>query len=842
MRYKLIKIINSNWLWCSVLTAGIIASMLFHFYPMEFLEYKAFDLLAGLRKRNEPNPIAIVEIDEKSVREMGSRSWPRSYTAKVISKISEGKPRVMGIHLLYTGPEINPGLAEVQELRREIRRDPFLKKRKSRYKFDQMLAQTEESLNHDGALVASVNFALNVILPIHFTTGTSGTLANPRAQDDWISRRAIDAKIFGGQARTSSKQELILTQAGGASSAKAVSMVSTFEELARKAGALGHINVTVDRDGSVRKTPLLIRYGDRLYPSFALQAAAKYSNARLEDLQPGDSGLKLKNLDIPTDDQFNMLIDFRGRQGKFQRVSFTDVFHDKVSPEFFKDKIVLLGETASWLTPSYRTVSPSGLSDLEITANAVENIINRKHFSRPVWAFVLEILVAVYFGLFLLFVIPRVRPRDGALILSIFLITWICFTTVLLMVFGYWLKTFAPIILTTLGFAVAGFHRYASEKQHDTVELNKLMGLSFQAKGMLDMAFEKFTRCPVDNDSVRELLYNLGQDFERKRMFYKALAVYNHLLKAGRYRDVQRRVDTLETIGESANVVAPKSNGSIILEAGTIKPTLGRYEILKELGQGAMGTVYLGRDPKINREVAIKTLSFSNVDEDMLEEVKERFLREAEAAGRLSHPNIVTIFDVGEEHDMAYMAMELLKGDALSENCQKGRLLGVPRVLAIVSSVAEALHYAHGHDVVHRDIKPDNIMLLEDNQVKVADFGIARVMSTSQTQTGVILGTPNYMSPEQVEGLPVDGRSDLFSLGVVMYEMLSGQRPFSGDNMAHLMFNISNASYTPLASVAPKVPPCCTQIVAKLLSKDREKRYKSADTLIKSLQQCRENL
>ncbi len=275
---------------------------------------------------------------------------------------------------------------------------------------------------------------------------------------------------------------------------------------------------------------------------------------------------------------------------------------------------------------------------------------------------------------------------------------------------------------------------------------------------------------------------------------------------------------------------------------GTARPTLGRYEVLKELGQGATGTVYLGRDPKINREVAIKTLRYPEVEPDHLEEVKTRFFREAEAAGNLSHPNIVTIFDVGEDHDIAYIAMELLDGQDLTHYCRGENLLPVKRVLGVIFSVAEALSYAHSEGVVHRDIKPANIVLLDNDQVKVTDFGIARLMDISQTQTGVVLGTPGYMSPEQVAAKKVDGRSDLFSLGVVFYELLTGEKPFKGDTVQTVMAAIAKSPYTPVRKVAPRTPPCCVKIVDKLLVKSVTKRLNPAAEAVKQIQLCLDRL
>jgi serine/threonine-protein kinase len=265
------------------------------------------------------------------------------------------------------------------------------------------------------------------------------------------------------------------------------------------------------------------------------------------------------------------------------------------------------------------------------------------------------------------------------------------------------------------------------------------------------------------------------------------------------------------------------------------KPILGRYRIEKVLGQGAMGTVYLGVDPKINRQVAIKTLAYAQIEPSELLDVKTRFFREAEAAGRLNHPHIVTVYDVGEESDLAYMAMELLDGTDLSQYCTRQNRLAPKKILEIGAQIAGALEYAHLHDVVHRDIKPANIMLAKNGKIKVADFGVARVISSSRTETGIVLGTPSYMSPEQVAGKKVDGRSDLFSLGVVLYELLSGEKPFVADSLAALMYNISNAKYPDLVEVCPGLPRGVYQMVDKLLSKALSRRYKTADLLQRDL-------
>ena len=475
-----------------------------------------------------------------------------------------------------------------------------------------------------------------------------------------------------------------------------------------------------------------------------------------------------------------------------------------------------------------------------MTAHTLARILSKARLSRPSWALPIEVAALLYFSFFLLIFIPRLTMRLGGALLLIFLVTWCGIGVGLLLAYGYHLKLFGPSLLACLGFCMVQLALVSRQRQHEKMESNKTLGLSYQGQGMLDMAYEKYMQCPVQDQSVKNLLYNLGLDFERKRMFNKAAAIYEHIRTDGSFKDIRDRIARINAIDNPLAMTSSSPGEPTVIMNGTdTKPTFGRYEILRELGHGAMGTVYLGRDPKINRKVAIKTLDYAQVGGDELDEVKERFFREAEAAGKLSHPNIVSIYDVGEEHDMAYIAMELLSGEDLTQYCHPNRLLSVWQVLSHISDVTAALDYAHRQGVVHRDIKPGNIMLLEDGRIKVTDFGIARVIDASQTATGVILGTPSYMSPEQVAGKTVDGRSDLFSLGVVLYQLLAGTKPFKGDNINAILYAITNNTYTPLSEKVPDLPPCVERIIQKLLAKGVTKRFQSAAQLAKAVDSCK---
>jgi serine/threonine-protein kinase len=463
--------------------------------------------------------------------------------------------------------------------------------------------------------------------------------------------------------------------------------------------------------------------------------------------------------------------------------------------------------------------------------------------------------VVLAVALYLILLLPRLGAAVGALVTGGLLAALLGAHFALMTTQAMWLQLMLPAALLLVGHALLTTKRFLVTEQGkqksdaDSAESNRMLGLAFQGQGQLDIAFDKFRKVPMDN-SLMEVLYNLGLDFERKRQFNKAESVFRYMSEFNpKFRDLEQRLTQAREMSETvilggAGGRTGTSSTMALGKTGMSKPMLGRYEIEKELGKGAMGVVYMGKDPKIGRVVAIKTMALSQEFEgDELQEVKERFFREAETAGRLNHPNIVSIYDAGEEHDLAYIAMEFLKGKDLVPYTKPDNLLPLPKVLSIVARVADALDYAHKQHVVHRDIKPANIMYdPETDTPKVTDFGIARITDSSRTKTGMVLGTPSYMSPEQLAGKKIGGSSDLFSLGVSLYQLACGKLPFEGDSMAQLMYRISAEAPTDIRSVRADIPPCLTEIIDKALAKDNERRYASGAEMAEALRQCASKL
>jgi serine/threonine-protein kinase len=295
------------------------------------------------------------------------------------------------------------------------------------------------------------------------------------------------------------------------------------------------------------------------------------------------------------------------------------------------------------------------------------------------------------------------------------------------------------------------------------------------------------------------------------------------------FRDVAQRL-LAAARGGGPQLAKPEVRGAPL-------QTLGRYEILAIIGEGATGKVFLGRDPKINRLLAIKVIDLATEYETTeLVDATDRFRREAETAGRLTHPNIVTVFDIGEADGLAYIAMEYLKGRHLSDFTKPDGLLPTSLVLELMALTAEALHYAHSQNVVHRDIKPANIMYDSvSGTLKITDFGIARLIDVSRTRTGIVLGTPSFMAPEQLEGNNVNGHTDLFALGVSLYELLAGRLPFRGASMTKLMFVIANEPHPPVSAARPDLPKQLDALLDVALAKNAADRFQTGADMADAL-------
>ncbi len=837
-----IRKLFSPWAVQGLLLLLILSGTLLDVPFLRVADYPLYDRLCRQKQADLAGKVAVVAIDPLSIAALGDWPWPRTYLADMVERIRAAEAKATGLFLPLSHRQATPQIDAIRSLAEGLLETPGLLSAQGRTYVEDSLAASLQNLDGDKALARAVTKG-TVVLPVRL--GAFDADAKPENPPQTLSRGlfplAPDARQTAGELLKSLQNPLYAWYDPGCR----VSSLRLPTVTASASAGYGHTLLRPDPDGEMRRDMLLVSFDRYAVPSFALRMAAAYSGLSLGDLKVIRNrsdfyGIQLGWMKIPTDRALRLPIGPVFTAEGPPLYSASELLDGRVPAGAFKNKAVLVGLTGSDTT----RLEVPGIGeepDVVVAARILDRLLSGSYVVIPPWGWIAEAAALLYFGFFLLFVLPRVSLKVGALILGIFLTTWYALVAGVFLQFGVWLAAFPPALFTLLGFSLLAATRWvaAIKSRNENITTSKMQGLTFQGQGMLDLAFEKFMKCPVEDPSVKELLYNLGLDFERKRLFHKAAAVYEHLAKAGKFKDIRSRLDKMR---QTANPVvlggSNRHDATMVLENVGVKPTLGRYEVLRELGQGAMGTVYLGRDPRINREVAIKTLSYGAIEPERLAEVKERFFREAEAAGRLNHPNIVTIYDVGEDHDMAYMAMELLQGKDLSQYCRKGHLLTPAKILQIVAGVAAALEYAHEHDVVHRDIKPANIMYMENGQIKVTDFGIARVISSSQTQTGVVLGTPSYMSPEQVAGKKVDGRSDLFSLGCVFYELLCGEKPFQGESIAALMYNIANGSYVKLEEIQPGAPGCCVDIVDKLLAKALSRRYASASQVLKQVQQC----
>jgi eukaryotic-like serine/threonine-protein kinase len=786
------------------------------------LERRFYDFGSTSSARLPSDRIAIIAIDDQSIANIGRWPWPRDVHAQLIDQLAAAKAKTIVYTTFFFEPQTDRGLVFIRKIRDALGTSVETQGPQAE-QVHKVIAEAEKTLDTDAQLAASIAKAGNVLLPSVYVLGEPQGKAD-KPLPAFVAKSALDES--------------------GGFSVPAIRGQYPLDSIGSAAAGIGHLNQLNDVDGAVRDEPLLVNYYGKAIPSMALLAAARSLNLGPADIKinSGES-VQIGKLRVKTDDTARMLPQFyKGRDGKpaFAVDSFYDVLNGKIPASKYTDKIVLVGATAAGVGTTFATPGNAGLSPAEMMAHITSSILGEHFIVQPAWgtwaALAAFLLVATY----LIGLLPRLSAGMAAAVTALLFALLVGSEFALLAGASLWLKFVLPATLLVIGHLALTTKRFLVteagklKSDDESAETNRMMGLALQGQGQLDAAFDRFRRVPM-SDAVMENMYNLALDFERKRQFNKAQAVYEHMAAFNKdFKDLQSKLNRAKNLSETVILGGGGSHpgGTMLLDGGAVeKPMLGRYQVEKELGKGAMGVVYLGKDPKIGRVVAIKTMALSQEFEgEELTDARERFFREAETAGRLQHQNIVTIFDAGEEHDLAYIAMEFLKGKDLVDFCKSGQLLPLPKVVSIVGRVAEALAYAHRQNVVHRDIKPANIMYeFDSDTVKVTDFGIARITDSSKTKTGLVLGTPSFMSPEQIAGKKVDGRSDLYSLGVMLFQMLTGVLPFRGDSMAELMYKIANEEAPDIRIIRPDISERLANVVALSLSKRPETRYQSGD-------------
>jgi len=809
------------------------------------LERSLYDRMMTSVAAHPSREVAIVAIDDASLAQLGEWPWPRDVHAGLIDKLKAQGARVVAFTLPFD-------TARRTSEREKVRAALALLESSNLGNSDQarqlrkLLGESASGRDPDAHLARAMAAHGNVILPVQIRLNESSTVGGE-----------IPARFSPG-----ADPSMLRSAPGGEI------LVQPAPVFLAEAAGIGHTYIQADADGVVRTDLTATRVGAELVPSLAAVIAG-----RAVDTSPNEmtflSGnvLTLGTRRIPLDSTLHSYPRYLAPAGErtIQQYPYWQVLSGGLQKGELRDKVVLVGMMNTTTTDDLMTTPVAkGTPPVVSIASAVSSTLSSQNTSRPSYSVVVEWTIAALVLIYAAFVLPAAGVAIGAMTTALFTLLLAGTEIMLLRSSHVWLPLTLPCIALVAAYGlylVGELIRRANVRADRTSDPGtnlRALAQTFHKQGQLDLAFETYQRCALDAVTM-ELLYNLGMDFERRAQLSKASAVYAYIAtRDSNYRELKARrarvreepltrepVRETPPLSESQPVkrepprpmtrrpaLEIKDHEETVPDlpipnGGKSKRALGRYEIERELGKGAMGVVYLGRDPKINRVVAIKAIPLAEeFEEEDLVEARARFFREAEMAGRLNHPGIVTVYDAGEDNGLAYIAMEYLRGHHLSHNTDPQQLLPPKTVMLLVARVADALHYAHRQNVVHRDIKPANIMFNPDtDELKITDFGIARLTDTSRTKTGIVLGTPSFMSPEQLEGRTLDGRSDQFALGVSLYQLLCGQLPFRADSMPRLMQKIATEQHGSIRTIRPDLPPELETIIDRVLSKSADDRY-----------------
>ena len=500
---------------------------------------------------------------------------------------------------------------------------------------------------------------------------------------------------------------------------------------------------------------------------------------------------------------------------KLRRLNVHDLIDGQINSRSLVGYTVFLDSDIELVDAEARLPSGQLVTYSEITAALLANVEQDKSVISPAWVKAMEWLAPVLLAIVAVLFMPD-RDRHDIAVLAVAVVIGLLLLEAMVLFVLHTRLDLGRAIIIYIGVAILSLWLVVdvTKVSKDTFK----RGSDFLAAGRLEPAFAEFRQCPP-SETLATIMYKLSLAFEEQAKPERAEAVLEWMKR------------THSGVGTKPQV-SKNTNGA--------PQRLGRYVIERRIGRGAMGAVYLGKDPRINRAVAVKAIPIEKEFEDEeLKEARLRFYREAESAGRLTHPNIITVFDAGEDKGLAYIAMEYVPGVALKDFTDPKKLLAPKRALELCASTAEALDYAHNQSVIHRDIKPANLLYNpKEGTLKISDFGVARLTDNNRTKTGIVLGTPMYMSPEQLGAETLTGLSDLFSLGVTLYELLIGEVPFKATNIAVLMTKITTEEAAAVANRRAGIPPSVDAVLAKALAKRPEDRFSCGAEMAIALRNC----
>ncbi len=767
--------------------------------PLDNLQRSMNDFLSSFTAtENISSEVVMVTIDGAALDEYGSWPWNQDKIADLLAATAQGEPKVIALDFIIN---------------------------ENNY---------QDSAGYTDILAGQLSWIDNLVMPydIALTSYRDNRTNNPKH----LFKNSID--IDSPLGIMDEHSSLIVRK---------VFLPST--KILETKPRLGFDYTMPDNDRIVRHHSTVMNFEGYYYPSLALAATSLYLNKPMEQVKVTE-GQKITidgKHSFPINKKSEIYISFP-QSNHFKKYSAFKILNETIEISSLKNKLVLVTVDDPRVNQYFKTAVQPQASKSFIRASIMQNILNNNILDSKTDNAMMNLLLLFVIGGLCAFVMPQVTSLYRFVILVGGLI--------LLANLNYFLFSSFLILPDTIYIALELILFMIAAPFVDSELLTGEAKKSSPLKSKMPKApkakVEKsqLTEPPIP---VREIQNSPSDAENQKTSVLADISATDHQSLSLGETSMNNTEEKTSAISSEPEIIGGDSfsdsdqqeiekfgninlNDSQDSQEIPLQPTdlkkLGRYEILGTLGKGAMGHVYKGVDPAINRPVALKTIRLDFVNDiDEMEELKERLFREAQAAGKLSHPNIVTIYDVGSEDQLQYIAMEYLEGKTLEDLIKKTAKLNFKIISKIITQICDALEYAHEKGIVHRDIKPANIMITTDYDVKLLDYGIARVDSNSMTKTGIAMGTPNYISPEQLKGQSVDSRADLFSLGVVIYELLLGRRPFKGENITSLIYSVMNHEPDKPSNVNPQIPLLFDHIVGRALQKDPDERYQKASEL-----------